>query len=226
MLKRKNGMILAFEGLDGSGKETQTKLLEERLKNDGIKVLRIDFPNYQSKYSLFVKEYLNGKFDKEMNPYVISTFFALDRLGIYETKMKTYLNEGYVIICDRYVYSNLIYQGCKFDNLEEREKFFDWILNFEYNMCNLLKEEITFFMDVPINISLEIIRSRGEKDIYEKDKEFLIKSYENCKNIAKKYNLVHIECCSLGKLLPINEINDRIYEHVLKILNYEGKNVL
>lgn len=226
MLNKKKGMILAFEGLDGSGKETQTKLLEKRLRDDGVKVLRIDFPNYQSKYSLFVKEYLNGKFDKNINPYVISSFFALDRLGLYETKMRTYLNEGYVIICDRYVYSNLIYQGCKFDNLEEREKFFEWVLDFEYNMCSLPKEEVTFFMDVPIKISLEIIKSRGEKDIYEKDKEFLIKSYENCKYVAEKYNLVHIKCCSSGKLLSIEEINDQIYKSVLKVLKFEGKNEL
>lgn len=223
MLKKK-GMILAFEGLDGSGKETQTKFLEKRLKEDGFKVLRVDFPNYQSEYSLFVKEYLKGNFSKNINPYVVSSFFALDRLGLYETKIKAYLNDGYVIICDRYVYSNLIYQGCKFDDLKEREKFFEWVLNFEYNMCSLPKEEVTFFMDVPIEISLEIIKHRGENDIYESDKEFLIKSYENCKYVAEKYNLVHIKCCPYGKLLSVDEIHNEIYNHVLKILSYEGKN--
>ena len=214
------GMILAFEGLDGSGKETQTKLLEKRLKDIGIKVLRIEFPNYENEYSLFVKEYLKGKFEKNMNPYVVSVFFSLDRLGLYETIMKKYLNERYVILCDRYVYSNLIYQGSKIEDLHEREKFFNWVLDFEYNMCGLLKEKITFFMDIPINISLDIVKSRGEKDVHEEDEEFLRKCYENCKYIAEKYNLVHINCFSNGKLLSVEEINDCIYEYVLKILNF------
>ena len=110
MFDLKRGKILAFEGLDGSGKETQTKLLEKRLRDEGIKVVRIEFPNYENKYSLFVKEYLNGKFGKDVDPYVVSVFFSLDRFAIYKSKIKNYLDDGYVVICDRYVYSNLIYQ--------------------------------------------------------------------------------------------------------------------
>ncbi len=67
-------MIIVFEGLDGSGKETQTKLIEKRLNDIGLKTIRIEFPNYCNKYSLFVKEYLNGDFGNNLNPYLISTF--------------------------------------------------------------------------------------------------------------------------------------------------------
>ena len=100
------------------------------------------------------------------------------------------------------------------------KNFFNWVLDFEYNMCGLLKEKITFFIDIPINISLDIVKSRGEKDVHEEDEEFLRKCYENCKYIAEKYNLVHINCFSNGKLLSVEEINDCIYEYVLKILNF------
>lgn len=217
------GKVIAFEGLDGSGKETQTKLLEKRLNDDGIKSIRINFPNYQSEYSLFIKDYLNGKFGKNISPYIASIFFSLDRFGIYETKVKKYLNEGYVVICDRYVYSNLIYHGSKIGNLREREEFFNWLLDFEYKKCNLPKEEITFFMDIPIDISLGLIKSRDKDDIHERDEKFLRRCYENCKYVAKKYNFLHIECFKLGRLLSINEINDMIYYCVLKILNYEEK---
>lgn len=217
------GRIIAFEGLDGSGKETQTRILEKRLNDYGIKSIRINFPNYQSRYSLFVKDYLNGKFGKNISPYISSIFFSLDRFGTYETKVKKYLSEGYVVICDRYVYSNLIYHGTKIEDLKERENFFNWILDFEYNKCNLPKEEITFFMDIPIDISLRLIKLRDKNDIHERDEEFLKRCYENCKYLAQKYKFLHIECFKFGRLLSINEINDMIYNYVLKTLNYEVK---
>lgn len=215
------GIILAFEGLDGSGKETQTKLLEKRLNENNIKSIRIEFPNYNGEYSIFVKKYLNGEFGEDLNPYVISTFFSLDRLGVYKTYIEKYIKEGNVVICDRYVYSNLIYQGGKISDLSEREKFFNWILDFEYNKCSLLKEERTFFLDVPIDISLKIIKERETHDIHEKNEKFLRSCYENLKYISKKYNLEIIECFKNEKLLSIEEINDDIYKRVLRILNLE-----
>ena len=218
MFDLKRGKILAFEGLDGSGKETQTKILEKRLRDEGIKVVRIEFPNYENKYSLFVKEYLGGQLGKDIDPYVVSVFFSLDRLGIYKSQIENYLDDGYVVICDRYVYSNLIYQGARIKDSEEREKYFEWILDFEYEKCGLLKEEVSFFIDMPIDLSIKIIKSRGEHDIYEKDEKFLKDCYDNCKYIYKKYNLVHINCCVNEKLLSVDEIGEIIYKKVLEIL--------
>ena len=216
------GMIIVFEGLDGSGKETQSKLLEKRLNSIGIKATRMEFPDYNNKYSLFVKEYLKGDFGKCVDPYVVSMFFALDRFGMYKKVMSKYLEEGYIIICDRYVYSNLIYQGSKIKNQESRNEFFNWVLDFEYNKCGLEKEEITFFMDVPIDISLDILKQREEKDIHEEDEEFLRECYKNCKYIVSKYNLVNVDCSSNSKLRSIDEISDYLYDHVIKILHSRG----
>ena len=219
------GRLICFEGLDGSGKETQTKLLEKRLREHGVKVLRVEFPNYSNKYSVFAKEYLSGKFDEKfINPYIVSTFFSLDRFGEYHDCIRDYLNEGYIIICDRYVYSNLIYQGSRIKNYKERLEFFDWVLNFEYNICNLPKADIVFFLDCSIETSLKIVKSRFEgnsnTDIHEKDEEFLRKCYENCKYVAEKYNLFSVKCDFDGKLLPIEKINDIIYKHILKKFNF------
>lgn len=213
------GKILVFEGLDGSGKETQTKLLEKRLKDKGMKVVRIEFPNYDNKYSLFVKEYLNGNFGEDVDPYVVSVFFSLDRFGIYKSKIKQYIDDGYIVICDRYVYSNLIYQGSRIEDDIEREKYFEWILDFEYEKCGILRESITFFIDVSIDLILDVIKARKSHDIYEKNEKFLRKCYENCKKIYEKYNLVHIDCCDNGKFLPVEEIGNIIYDKVSKILN-------
>ncbi len=149
-------MIIVFEGLDGSGKETQTKLIEKRLNDIGLKTIRIEFPNYCNKYSLFVKEYLNGDFGNNLNPYLISTFFGLDRFGVYKREMSGYIDEGYFILCDRYIYSNLIYQGSLIDNEDDRDKFFKWVLEFEYDICGLPKENMTFFMNLSLDINLDI----------------------------------------------------------------------
>lgn len=212
------GMIIAFEGLDGSGKETQTKLITRRLQNMGIKTLRMDFPNYDNEYSLFVKKYLNGEFEDTLSPYVAAMFYSLDRLGIYSSIMKKYLEKGYIIICDRYVHSNLIYQGAKIENLEERDKFFNWVLDFEYNKCDLFKQKITFFIDMPIDISLKFIRERNNHDIHEKNEKFLRKCYENCIYLSKKYGFINIDCVEMGKLLSIEDINDKIFKYISKVL--------
>lgn len=212
------GKIIAFEGLDGSGKETQSKLLEQKLEKKGIKVKRIEFPNYHNQYSLFVKEYLEGNFGKDVDPYVASTFFSLDRLGVYKKIMKKYLEEGYVVLCDRYVYSNLIYQGSKIKDFKNREDYFKWVLDFEYNKCGLPKEEISFFMDVPVDISLDILKLREEKDIHEENEEFLRLCYENSQYIVNKYDLVNVECSYRGKLRSIEEINEYLYNYIIEVL--------
>lgn len=215
------GLLFSFEGLDGSGKETQTLLLEKRLRDNGLRVLRFEFPSYNTDYSVFVKKYLGGEFKENINPYVVATFFSLDRFGVYKTLMENYLNEGYIILCDRYVYSNLIYQGSRILNFEKRKEFFEWILKFEYEMCNLPREEITFLMDVPIDISLGFIRERKKRDIYEEDENFLRACHDNLNYIAQNYNLFPVKCFSKERLLSIGEINDIIY---FKILNIIEKN--
>lgn len=212
------GLIFAFEGLDGSGKETHTLMLERRLKEDGFKVLRVDFPSYNTEYSVFVKKYLNGEFKGEISPFVVSMFFSLDRLGVYKTLMEDYLEKGYIILCDRYVYSNLIYQGAKVKDHKKRDELFEWILNFEYVMCSLPREEITFFLDIPIDISLGFIKERSTRDIYEKDEKFLRECYENLNFVGDKYNLFRVRCFQDNRLLSINEINDLMYFKIISMI--------
>lgn len=218
-MRYNKGIIFAFEGLDGSGKKTQTLLLERRLRDNGIKALRVEFPSYNTDYSIFVKKYLSGEFRDHIDPYVVATFFSLDRLGVYKASMADYLNQGYIILCDRYVYSNLIYQGSKIEDVHKREELFDWILKFEYDMCGLPREEVTFFMDIPIDISLEFIRQRNERDIYEGNEIFLKRCYENLNYIANKYDLFRIKCFSDNRLLSVEEINDFIYFKILSVLS-------
>ena len=110
------GMLIAIDGVDASGKETQSKLLYEKLLSDGKRVRRISFPMYESNSSYFVKEYLSGSYGKnpsDVNAYAASMLFAADRFATFRTDWgKNYLN-GDIIIADRYVTSNLIHQAGK-----------------------------------------------------------------------------------------------------------------
>ncbi len=77
--------------------------------------------------------------------------------------MSRYIDEGYFILCDRYIYSNLIYQGSLIDNEDDRDKFFKWVLEFEYDICGLPKENMTFFMNLSLDINLDMIKKRNNK---------------------------------------------------------------
>jgi dTMP kinase len=123
-----NGVFIVIEGTDGSGKGTQFNRLAERLTGEGYDVATFDFPQYDQDSSHFVREYLNGKYGtaEEVGPYTGSLFYALDR---YEAapKIRKALEEGKVVLANRYVGSNMAHQGTKFRHAEERRGYFIWL---------------------------------------------------------------------------------------------------
>lgn len=214
------GKLIVIEGVDASGKATQTKLLYEYLKEKYNKVEKIEFPDYESPSSSLVKMYLSGEFGKnaeDISPYIASTFFAADRYASYKTKWEKLYNDGYIIIADRYVTANMIHQASKFDNLKDKEKFLSWLEDFEYNLYSLPVPTLKFFLNVPPDVSFELMRERlnkftekEEKDIHESNKEYLYKTYENAKYIADKYNFEIINCVKDNKLRSIEDIQEEI----------------
>lgn len=117
------GRLIVIEGTDASGKATQTKLLFKYLKDKYDKVIKIEFPDYDSPSSTLVKMYLNGDFGKEakdVNPFAASAFFAADRFASYKTKWEKLYNDGYIIVADRYVTANMIHQASKIEDVEEK----------------------------------------------------------------------------------------------------------
>lgn len=214
------GKLIVIEGVDASGKATQTKLLYEYLKEKYKKVEKIEFPDYESESSSLVKMYLNGEFGKNANdvsPYIASTFFAADRYASYKTKWEKLYNDDYIIIADRYVTANMIHQASKFDNKEEKEKFLNWLCDFEYNLYKLPEPDIKLFLNVPPHISAELMRERlnkfteqEEKDIHERDSEYLKKTYENAVYIADNYGFKTVNCVKDEKLRTIDDIAGEI----------------
>lgn len=227
----RKGKVIVVEGCDGSGKATQTQKLYERLVNEGYKVIRVEYPNYKSESSSLVKMYLKGCFGKkpeDVNPYVASTFYAVDRFASYKMEWQEFYLEGGIIIADRYSTANMIHQASKIDNLEEREKFLDWIWEFEFKTFGLPIPDSVVFLDMHPKFSRELMLERVskmtgdvEKDIHEKDYEYLIHSYNTSSEISKKYNWLKINCVYNNKLKTIDKIHNEIYkslkQHILDI---------
>ena len=193
------GKLIVIEGIDGSGKATQSKLLFKALKDAGEKVRLISFPDYNSPASEPVKMYLGGAFGTDpnaVNPYAASSFYAVDRFASFLKDWKAFYEESdkNVVICDRYVTSNMIYQAAKFNTTEEKTAFWDWEYDFEYNKGGLPVPDLVLFLDVDLKASLKLMENRenkithtASKDIHESNKDFLKESSINGRMLARKY---------------------------------------
>lgn len=208
-------------GSDACGKATQSNLLYKHLKKEN-KVLKVEFPNYKSATSSLVKMYLKGDFGKnpeDVNPYITSTFFAVDRYATFKTEIEQYYNNDYIIIADRYTTSNMVYQAGKYDNIDEKSQFLDWLYDFEFNLYKLPKPDKVFFLDLPFEISYKLMKKRSAKtdldlDIHENSRDYLEKVYENAKFVAKKYGWCHIDCEEDGYLKSVDDIHRLILNNL------------
>lgn len=220
------GKLFIIEGLDGSGKETQTKRLYERLKKENIDIRKVEYPNYKSNSSALVKMYLNGDFGKnvgDVNAYISSTFFAVDRYASYKTEWEDFYIKGGIVLADRYTTSNMIHQASKIEDKKEQERFLKWLEDLEFDMYGLPRPTSVIFLDMPPKYSKELMRDRdnkitgqSKKDIHESDFEYLKKSYSNAMDIVKSYKWPIITCVENEKILSIDEIHEKIYKEVKK----------
>ena len=222
------GKIIVIEGTDSSGKETQTKLLYERVKKIYGKTIKISFPNYDSPACEPVKMYLAGDFGTDatkVNPYPISTMYAIDRYASFKQDWEKKYIEDYVIITDRYVTSNMIHQASKIDDNQEKEKYLEWLVDLEYNKNRIPKPDIVIFLKMPINKAKELMEKRKNKidgserkDIHEVNEDYLEKSYKNAIAISKKYNWYEIECVENNEIKSIEKINDEIFSKIEEMI--------
>lgn len=224
-------MLIVIEGVDGSGKQTHTDKIYKRLMQEGKNVKEIHFPDYNSETSALVKMYLGGSFGEkaeDVSPYVASSFYAVDRIASYIMNWKNEYQSGQVILADRYTTSNAIHQACKLSD-GEQGKYLDWLFDFEYNILGLPKPDLVIFLDMPPQYGLELIRKRDnkitgqqEKDIHEKDTAHLNNSYKTALFVAKRYGWNVIRCVDDGKIRPVDEINDEIYNLIKGDITSKG----
>ena len=220
------GKLFVIDGTDGSGKQTQFEKLKESLTKDGIDYKIVSFPNYDSPSSSLVKMYLSGDFGKEakkISPYIASTFYAADRYATFQTNYKDYYEKGGIILADRYTTANMVHQAGKIDNREERKKFLDWLWDFEFNLYGLPIPTEVFFLNMPVEKSLELIKNREnkfthntQKDIHESDKNHLMDAYYAACEVAKDYHWYEVQCVKDDKIRTIEDIHTEIYQEVKK----------
>lgn len=220
--------LIVIEGVDSSGKATQSQLLYERLVQGGENVSKVSFPNYESPSSAVVKMYLNGDFGSDagsVSPYASSSFFAVDRFASVNGEWRDMFYGDGIVIADRYVTSNMVHQASKIDDAREKDAFLDWLYDFEYGKLDLPKPDLIIFLDMPVPQARELMKNRKNKinqsdvkDIHERDENYLIASYNNAVGIAKKFCWHTISCVKNEKVRSIEDISEEIFDTVKKVI--------
>ena len=222
------GKLFVIDGTDGSGKQTQFEKLKEHLKKDNIDFKVVSFPNYESPSSSLVKMYLSGEFGnnaKDVSPYIASTFYAVDRFATYKKEFEEFYKNGGVVLADRYTTANMVHQAGKIKDDTEREKFLNWLWDFEFNLYGLPIPTQVFFLNMPIEYSQKLMETRAnkitheeKKDIHEKNKQHLEDAYKEACKLVKKYNWCEIQCINNGKIRTIDDIHEEIFEKIGKFI--------
>ena len=220
------GKLIVFEGTDGSGKATQTKLLVEALEQRGRAVRKLTFPRYDQDSSMLVRMYLNGAFGtdpNDVNPYAASTFYAVDRYASYKKVWGTDYEGGGLILADRYTTSNAVHQTGKLPE-EEWEGFLRWLFDFEYHKLGLPEPDLVFYLDMPTERAAELLRRReGEThttgDIHEVDTAYLAQCRRVALRAAELCGWVRISCVDgAGAIRTEEEIHEEIWTKIQSVL--------
>lgn len=227
-MPKNHGLFIVLEGADGSGKTTQFRLLAERLRAIGHNVATFDFPQYEKPSSYFVKKYLNGEYGDatEVSPYTASLFYALDR---YEAapKIRDALDEGKIVLANRYVGSNMAHQGSKFGSESEQRGFFVWAESLEFQLLGIPRPSINIYLKVPAQTSYELIAQKTARDYTEKVRDGHEGDLGHLHQSALTYDLltklfpkdyVEINCAPKNQLLGIPVINNLIWEKIIPLL--------
>lgn len=205
--------FIVIDGLDGSGKGTQSAILAEALKKEGKKVLQIEFPLYSSDSSLFVRKYLGGELGsrpEDTGAHAASAFFAMDRYVSYRTIWGKELEGDTIVIANRYTSANAVHQLSKLPR-EEWDEFLSWLWDFEFNKLGIPRADTFIYLEMTPDISMKLVNSRSEqtgqkKDIHELDKSHLEKSYAAALYASEKLGWKRIKCYRDGEPLSIEEI--------------------
>lgn len=215
------GKFIVIEGLDGSGKATQTEILRKTLESRGEKVTKLTFPDYDNPSSTLVKMYLNGVFgDKpsDVNAYAAAAFYTVDRVASYLQFWKDDYENGNTILSDRYAASNIIYQMSKLPQ-SEWSSYIEFQQDFEYNKINVPKPDLTIYLDVEPDVSQKLMSGRykgdeSKKDLHEKNVSFLLNCRRSALFAAEKLGWRVISCTENGTMRTIEDISNDIIKTI------------
>lgn len=221
-------MLIVIEGLDGSGKSTQVKRLRKYLSSVSGNLNYIHYPRYEAPlYGDLISRFLRGEFGslEEVHPQLVALLFALDRHAALPEMTKT-LQEGGIVLLDRYVYSNIAYQCSKLDEEEQSSKLKQWILEAEFGYYKLPKPDLNLFLDVPksfVEGNLSSTRKGkdrayldGDGDIHESSIDFQSKVCSIYRTLCEEDdNFIRVDCSDeVGNMLKPELIFAKIKELV------------
>ena len=212
-----SGKLIVIEGLDGSGKATQSSLLYEKLLAEGKPVRKVSFPAYESDSSALVKMYLAGDFGKDpgdVNAYAASSFFAVDRFASYKQHWGKFYEEGGIVIADRYTTSNAIHQCSKLSR-EEWDGYVEWLFDFEFKLMGIPAPDKVIYLKVDPAVSQKLMTKRyqgdeSKKDIHESNLAYLEKSRQAAEYCAHKLGWETIRCDDGENMRSIEQIHEDV----------------
>lgn len=219
------GKLIVLEGIDGSGKSTQFRLLTEALEKRGRDFRKITFPRYKESSSALLRSYLDGEFGSnpsDVNAYAASTFFFVDRFASYKTDWGKYYDQGGLILCDRYTTSNAIHQGAKLPPAE-LDGFLDWLYDFEFKMMELPRPDAVLYMDIDLETCLSQMQVRQENtgtrgDIHETHAEYLNQCLRAGSAAADRLGWIRVRCLENGSMRSVEDIHGDILKFVERII--------
>ena len=216
-----SGKLITLEGLDGSGKATQTEFLCKELAGKGVRVRKISFPDYGQPSSALAKMYLDGKFGEnpeDVSAYAASSFYAVDRYASYRADWGVAYDAGEIFVAGRYTTSNAIHQGAKLSGTARRT-YMDWLFDYEYRLLGLPEPDAVIFLDVDVALALaNIEKRRAGRDIHENHASYLARCRESALEAAARYGWYTVPCGEGGVMRPAAEIG----QEILKIINRVG----
>lgn len=219
------GRLIVFEGTDGSGKATQAELLCQTLEQRGISFRRLAFPRYQEDSSALIRLYLSGAFGShpdDVNAYAAATFFAVDRYASYKQDWGEYYRQGGLLIADRYTTSNAVHQASKLPP-EQCKSFLDWLFHFEYDLLELPRPTRVLYLDLPTELSEQMMRLREQAtrttaDIHEQDDAYLRRCRENAAFVTDYCGWIRINCAENGMIRSREDIHAEVLDKLRDLL--------
>lgn len=220
--------FVVIEGLDGSGKSTQLKLLGDHLEESAIPFKYLHFPRLEEGvYGKLIARFLRGEMgaNDQVDPYLVALIFAGDRADAAGL-IRKWVEEGYLVLVDRYVYSNIAFQCAKIEALEERRRLRDWILEFEFGHNQLPRPDVNLYLNVPFGFTRQQLKNargggdraylKGERDIHEENLDFQEKVRMEYLSLRDQVDDLHlIECADhTGAMLAPGSISELIIKHI------------
>ena len=224
----KKGKLIVIEGTDCSGKETQSKMVVEKLRKKGINIFTYGFPRYDTPTGKIVggpylgKSYIcDGWFSEgapNVDALVASAYYAADRrYNIAE--IKQHLDNGDIVLLDRYVESNMAYQGGKLKTSEERKRIYEKLDKLEFDIMELPRPDAVIFLYMPYEYATILKKGRKEEaDQIESDAELLIQAQNAYLELTKMYNYIKIDCVKDDIIRTIDDINDDVTKTIEELI--------